>query len=689
MLNVSLSAEIKMEPPKAKKELNVTKIHGIELKDEYYWLRNKTNPEVIEYLKAENEYSEEFMKDTKDFQEQLFQEMVGRIKETDLSVPVQIDNYFYYSRTEKGKQYPIQCRKAGSMNGKEEILLDENILAEGKPYFDLGSFSVSPDHRLLAYSVDTTGSEEYTIYVKNIETGEIFIDEIKNVSSDFIWANDNKTFYYTTLNEVQQADKVFRHTLGQTGMDELIYHETDNAYFLNLDKTKDESTIIIMLSSKDESEIWTLDANNPKDKAGLIKKREKGFEYYLECHTDQYYIWTNYKAENFRIMTVEKSQPDFKNWKEFMPYNEKIRINSVEPFKNFIVIHLRKDGIKQMMVHNVANGKKYFVEFPEKVYTYNSSLNPDFNRSIIRFSYSSMITPNTVYDYDMRDRNFELLKQTEVLGGYDKNDYVTEQIFARSQDGIEVPVTLVYKKGIKKDSSNPAYLYSYGSYGYPTEPYFSSVRLTLLERGFVCGIAHIRGGGEMGETWYKDGKMMNKKNTFFDFIAASEELIKLGYTNKEKLVIEGGSAGGLLMGAVTNMRPDLYKVVLANVPFVDIINTMLDETIPLTVAEYTEWGNPNEKKYFDYMLSYSPYDNIKKQDYPNILVRAGLNDPRVPYWEPAKYTAILREMKTDSNSLLLVTNMDAGHGGSSGRYSKLREDAFDYAFIFKILRIEK
>ncbi len=674
--------------PVAKKMEKVTKIHNYELIDNYFWLREKENPEVINYLKAENDYAESFMSDTKSVQKKLYDEILARIKQTDLSVPIKIDNFFYYSRTEEGKNYSILCRKENSLEAKEQVILDENTLAEGKSYFDVGFTAISPNHKLLAYAVDTMGNENFIIYIKDLETGKLLKDEIQNASTGFEWALDNQTFFYTTLNDVSQADKVWMHKLNSNIDDKLIYEEKNNEFFLSLDRTKDKSTITITLSSKDESEVWVIDSKNSNNGAKIIKKRAPLFEYYLESWNDDYFIVTNDNALNFKVVKVDKSKPDYENWVDFIPYNEKVKISSVEPFEKYLVVHQRKNGLTAMDIFNFANGKTYSVTFPESVYTYNSSDNPDYKAVKIRISYTSMITPNSVYDFNFATRDFELLKQTEILGGYNKDEFETKQIFATAKDGTKVPISLVYKKGIKLDGNNPAILYAYGSYGYPMDPYFSSVRLSCLNRGFVYAIAHIRGGGEFGETWYRDGKMLNKMNTFTDFIACSEQLLKDNYTNSNKLVVHGGSAGGLLMGAITNMRPDLFKIVLAEVPFVDVMNTMMDPTIPLTVAEYKEWGNPNDKQYFDYMMSYSPYDNIKAKYYPNILVRAGLNDPRVAYWEPAKYVAKLRDMKTDNNNLLLVTNMDSGHGGSSGRYDRYKETAFDLAYIFKILGIK-
>jgi len=688
VLNMQSCQNEQLNAPKAKIIAKADTLHGTLLVDNYYWLRERENPEVIEYLQAENEYADAIMSDTKELQGKLYDEILSSIQETDLSVPTRKDDYFYYSRTEKGKNYSIHCRKKLSLEADEEIILDENQLAEGKNYFQLANFVISPDHKLLAYSVDYSGNEQYTIYIKNLSTNELLSDKIENTYYGLEWTADSKSFYYTTLNDIMQADKVFRHNLGSQN-DELIYAEQDLAFFLSLAKTKDESTILIELSSKDETEILTIDANNNSANPTLIRERENGIEYFLESHSDNFYIWTNDDAMNFKLMTAPKTSPHKENWREFIPYNEKVKINSVEPFKDYLAIHIRENGLKKLNIYNFKTKDFYFVSFPEVAYSYDSYDTPNFNDNIIRLRYTSFITPSSVYDYNLETQTMELLKETPVLGGYDRNNYAIERIFATTDDGSQIPISIVYKKGIKLDGTNPLLLYAYGSYGFSLDPYFSHSNLPLINRGFIYAIAHIRGGSEMGEIWYRNGKMLDKKNTFTDFINVAEHLVKNLYTSSDKLIIEGGSAGGLLIGAVINMRPDLFKVALMNVPFVDVINTMLDETIPLTIMEYTEWGNPNEKKYFDYMLSYSPYDNIRKQNYPHTLIRAGLYDPRVQYWEPAKFTAKMRELKTDNNLLLLKTNMDAGHSGVSGRYERIKEKAFDYAFIFKCLDIKQ
>ncbi len=669
-----------MDTPKAKIVEHRDTTHGDVRVDNYYWLREKENQEVIDYLNAENVYMEKLTAHTKKLQEKLYDEMVGRIQETDLSVPVQEDNYYYYSRTEEGKNYSIYCRKKGNLETDEEVLLDGNQLAEGKEYFRIRSFSVSDDHKLLAYSVDYDGSEQYDIYVKNLETGEVLADEIKSTGGAIAWANDNKTFFYTMLDPARRPYQLYRHKLGAKN-DKLVYEEKDDAYFLGVSKSKSGQYIYIGLGSQVTTEYRYLDADKPTGRFKIFAPRQQNEEYSVTHHGDDFYIVTNDNALNFKVMKTPVNKTARKYWKEFIAHDDKVLIDATEAFKNHLVVYGRKGGFKNISIINFKDDTQHEVKFPEPVYTYWGSENPDFNTSLVRFTYSSPITPRTVYDYDMNSEKFILKKEYEVLGGYDKSDYVTERAFATAKDGTKVPISIAYKKGLKKNGKNPCYLQGYGSYGYSYDPAFSSARISLLDRGFVYALAHIRGGSEMGRKWYEDGKYLNKKNTFTDFIACAETMIKEKYTTRERLAIQGGSAGGLLMGAVTNMRPDLFAAVVADVPFVDVINTMLDETIPLTVIEYEEWGNPKNKEYYDYMKSYSPYDNVEAKDYPNMLVTAGLNDPRVQYWEPAKWTAKLRQMKTDDNTLILKTNMDAGHGGASGRYERLKEVAFEYAFV--------
>jgi oligopeptidase B len=684
------TAEQDLSPPVAKVISKADTLHGDIRIDNYFWLREKSNPEVIKYLEAENEYTEAVMKHTTKFQERLYEELLDRIKETDLSVPEKIDDYYYYSRTEEGKQYSIYCRKKESLDAEEEILLDQNALAEGYNYFDIGAFQISPDHQLLAYSVDTTGSETFTLYVKDLNAGELLKDEIKNIYYDVEWGNNNKTIFYITLDEAKRPYKLYRHILGTAQEeDEMVYHESDEAFYLSISKTRDKEYLIMTLGSMTTTEVRYLKADLPKDNFKVIHPRQHEMEYYVTHHDDKFYIMTNDEAKNFKLMEVTVTDPSKKNWKEVIPHRDSVKIDGMDVFRNHLVVYERERGLKKLRITNLINNQIHYVDFPEPVYTFWRDRNPDFNTNVLRFTYTSLVTPKSVFDYNMDDKTRELKKQYEVLGGYDPSLYQSERIFAKVSDGTMVPMSLVYKKGMVKDGNNPLYLYGYGAYGISWEPTFSSNRLSLLDRGFVYAIAHVRGGGEMGRYWYDEGKLLKKKNTFTDFIACAEHLIAENYTSGDKLVICGGSAGGLLVGAVTNMRPDLFEAVIADVPFVDALNTMLDPSIPLTVIEYEEWGNPNEKEYYDYMKSYSPYDNVEAKEYPNMLITAGLNDPRVQYWEPAKWTAKLRALKTDKNILLLKTKMGEGHMGASGRYDYLKDIAFEYAFIFDLFGIEE
>ena len=680
----------KVSPPVAKVDAKVDTLFGRTMVDNYHWLRDRGNPEVIAYLEAENEYTDKLMKHTGAFQEKLYQEIVSRIKETDLSVPVKRDEYYYYSRTEEGKQYSIYCRKKGSLDAPEEILLDVNQLAEGLEFTRLGIYEVSPNHRLLAFAVDTSGSERYTLRVKDLETGELFPDVIDSVATSFEWANDNKTFFYTVVDDTWRPFELYRHELGRPVNDDvLVLREDDEAFWLGVSKSKDMKYLFINLGSQTSSEVLFLDADRPTGSFRMIQQREHEMEYAVSHHRDHFYIVTNDEARNFKLVRTPVTRPSKENWQEVIPHRKDVKLDRIEAFRDYMALYERENGFRQIRIRDIASDQTHRIEFPEPVYTCWGEYNPDFNGGILRFTYMSLVTPRSVYDYDMKTRERELKKQKEVLGGYDPEQYQSERIYAVAPDSTLVPVSMVYRKGMIKDGCNPLYLYGYGAYGISMDPYFSSSRLSLLDRGFIYATAHIRGGGEMGRYWYDDGKLLHKKNTFTDFIAVAEYLIAEKYTSPDKLVCSGGSAGGLLIGAVVNMRPDLFKAVVAEVPFVDLMNTMLDEDIPLTVIEYEEWGNPNEKEYFDYMLSYSPYDNVAAGDYPDMLIRAGLNDTRVQYWEPAKWTAKLRAMKTDRNRLLLKTNMGAGHGGVSGRYSHLRELAFDYAFVLDVMGIEE
>lgn len=658
--------------------------------DNYFWLRDRTDPDVFDYLEAENEYTKMMMTDTEALQEQIFKEIIGRIKETDLSVPEKVDNYYYYSRTEQGKEYAIHCRKLGSLEAPEEILLDENELAVGKEYLHIGAYGLSPNHQLLAYSVDTTGGEVYTLYVKNLQTGKLLSDRVPNVGNSIAWAADNHTLFYDVLDETYRPYRIYRHVLGSAASaDKLIFEEPDDHYFVDVALSRNKRWIMIDLGSETTSEALYLDANNPLGEFKVVQPRQAGVEYYVFPHDDQFFIITNDNALNFKVMTAPASNPGKANWKEFLPYREEIRVESMKTFKDYVAISERQNGLIQLKIVRLSDKAEHNIEFPEATFSAMFNNNPDFNSRALRFTYFSLTTQKSVFEYDMESRERKLLKQDEIPSGYDATQYQAERIFATAPDGVQVPIALVYRKDkFRKDGTNPVYLDGYGAYGIPEDPWFSVARISLLDRGFVFAIAQVRGGGEMGRPWYYAGRLLNKKNTFTDFIACAEHLIKEKYAATDKVIAYGGSAGGLLVGSVLTMRPDLWGAVVADVPFVDLINTMSDSTIPLTVTEWEEWGNPLEPEYYSYMRSYSPYDNIRATNYPPILITAGLNDPRVAYWEPAKFCAKLRAMKTDGNLLLLKTNMDAGHGGASGRYEAYKEIAFEYAFLLKVLKLQ-
>lgn len=676
------------KPPVAKVIPKKDTTHGDVRTDNYFWLRDKKNPDVIKHLEEENAYTEAMMQDTKQLQEKLFAEMKSRVKESDLSVPFKDNGYFYYTKTLEGKQYGIVCRKKGNMDATEEVMLDLNALAEGKKFVRLGEWNVSPDNKLLAYCLDFDGSRRFTMYVKNLETGELLKDQVPEIGGSAVWGNDNKTLFYNIYDASLRSYKIMRHTLGyDTKSDEEVFHEKDEKFDCYVGKTRSEKYIVIQTSSKLTKECWFISADTPKDLPRCIEPRKEGHEYSLDHHTDKFIILTNDKAKNFRVMETPIDKYGMKNWKEVIAHRPKVKIDDIDIFEKYYVLSCREAGLTTLEVYDIAKKQSHHIKFPEQAYYAYTSTNPDFTTTILRYGYQSPITPNSIYDYDLAKRESVLLKRQEVPGGYNPDNYSVERFFVKTKDGAQVTVSLMYKKGLKKDGTNPTLLYGYGSYGISMDPTFSQVRVSYLDRGFVYAIAHIRGGGEMGKEWYENGKFLKKKNTFNDFITCAEHLISQKYTNKDKLVIQGGSAGGLLMGAVVNMRPDLFKAVIANVPFVDVINTMMDATLPLTTSEYEEWGNPNDKKYYDYMKSYSPYDNIEKKAYPHILMTAGLNDSQVPYWEPAKFAAKLRTMKTDNNLLLMKINMGVGHGGASGRFDRLKEIAFEYAFALKVLGI--
>jgi oligopeptidase B len=683
----AMSADEPLVPPVAKKIDKTDVRHGETCIDPYFWLREKENPEVQAYLKAENEYAAAFLKPTEAFQQTLYKEMLGRIKETDLSVPYREGAYFYYSRTEEGKQYPIYCRKKGSLDGAEEVMLDLNEMAKTEKFLNVEVRAVSDDGNLLAYSTDTTGFREYTLYVKDLRTGKLSSEKIPKVDAA-CWAADNKTIFYVTEDDAKRPYRLYRHTLGaDPATDTLLFEEKDELFGIWCYRTRSRSMIVLQSGSKTSNECQYVRADKPTDPLTMLIAREKDHEFEIDHRGDEFFIMTNSTGRNYRLVKAPVSDPRRENWKEIVPHRTDVLLEGVLVFQDHVVVMERESGLPHVSVMDLQSGKSHRVEMQDAAYAVFPENNREFNTSTFRFSYQSMTTPSSVFDYDLKTGERKLLKETEVLGGYDRTKYQSERTEATAPDGTKVPISLVYKKGFKRDGQAPLFLYAYGSYGFSMPVHFSSIRLSLLDRGFVCGIAHIRGGMEMGKKWHEDGRMLKKKNTFTDFIACAEHLIKEKYTTNKKLVIEGGSAGGLLMGAVVNMRPDLFGIVISQVPFVDVINTMSDPTLPLTVPEYEEWGNPQIKEYYDYMKSYCPYSNLQKKEYPTMLVRTSLNDSQVMYWEPAKYVARLRTLKTDKNPLLLITNMDAGHGGSSGRYDALKEDAQDYAFILTQLGI--
>jgi len=624
------------------------------------------------------------MSPTKSLQAGLYHEILSRIQETDVSAPVKRDDYFYYTRTEEGKAYSIQCRKHRRLDAPEEILLDANVLAEGQKYFRLGNFAVSPDHRLLAYSTDVEGDEAYTIYVKSLETGELLPDRIANTYYTLEWANDNRTFFYTVLDATKRPYRAFRHELGAS-TDTLIYEETDGRFALGLAKTRSRRFLFIELSSPLTSELRYLEAADPRDEFRVMLPRRQGVEYDATHHGEYFYVRTNEGAKNFRLMRADVANPSSDRWHEVIPARAEVTIEGVDSFEDHLAIYERERGLEKICIRDGSGAFSHYIEFPEPVYTVSASGNAEYKTNVLRFSYTSLVTPLSVFDYNVRTRERELKKQYEVRGGYDASQYESERILAKAPDGVEVPISLVYRKGFERNGSSPLLLYGYGAYGHSIDPRFSSDRLSLLDRGFVFAIAHIRGGAELGEEWHDHGKLLEKRNTFSDFIACAEHLIGERYTSSHRLAIMGGSAGGLLMGAVLNMRPELFHAAIAKVPFVDTLNTMLDPTLPLTMAEYEEWGNPEDQQYYEYIRSYSPYDNVTPREYPTMLVTAGLNDPRVSFWEPAKWVAKLRAMKEDANVLLLKTDMGSGHFGPSGRYEGIKETAFDYAFLLQAL----
>jgi len=659
--------------------------------DNYYWLKERENPEVIDFLKKENEYTKAVMAHTEALEKTVFQEIKGRIKQTDLSVPYKLDDYFYYTRYEDGKEYPIYCRKKGSLDGPEEIMLDANTLAEGHEFLSVDTRAVSFGQDILAYAVDTKGRRFYTIYFKDLKTGELLKDVITNVTGNMDWANDNRTLFYsrqdpTTLRSYQ----IYRHVLGtEPSEDQLVYEETDDTFSIFVFKTKSKKYMMIGCFQTLSREYRYLVADNPNGDFKVFLSREKEHEYQIDHFQDKFFIRTNDQAKNFRLMSTPVGNTGKENWQELIPHRSDVFLENFEIFNDHLVLEERKGGLIYIRIIPWEESEEHILEFDEPAYQAHISINLQFDTPILRYVYTSMTTPNSVYDYNMVTREKVLLKRDEVLGGFDSLNYITERLHVRADDGAEIPVSVVYRKGVKKDGQNPLLLYGYGSYGMSMDASFSSPRLSLIDRGFIYAIAHIRGGEELGRHWYEDGRQLKKKNTFTDLIACGDYLIREGYTNREKMFAMGGSAGGLLMGAVTNMRPDLFKGVVAEVPFVDVLTTMLDESIPLTTGEYDEWGDPNKKEYYDYILSYSPYDNVEAKDYPHLLVTTSLHDSQVQYWEPAKWVAKLRAIKTDKNRLLLKTNMDAGHGGASGRFKRYGEIASHYTFLLDLAGIKE
>jgi len=672
-----------MKPPVAKKINKELTAHDQTRIDPYYWLNDREDQEVITYLEDENAYTKSMLKHTDELQTELYDEIVGRIQQTDMSVPYKRNGYFYYSRYEEGMEYPIYCRKNGSLEADEEVMLNVNEMAEGYSYYQVGGLSVSHDNKIVAYGVDTVSRRKYTIYFKNLETGEIFGDAIPSTTGYAPWASDNKTVFYTRKDEVTlRPDKVYRHMLGaDASLDPMIYHEEDETFRTGISLSKSMEYLMIGSFSTLSTEYRYLDASNPEGEFNIFQDRRDDLEYFVSHYQDKFYIRTNLDAKNFRLMETPLAATGLDHWKEVIPHREDVLLEDYEVFNKYLALQERANGLTELRILRHDGEKDFYIEFEEQAYVVYLSTNLDFDTDILRYGYTSMTIPNSVYDYNMKTGETELLKRQEVVGGYEPGEYYAERLFATSPDGVKVPISLVYKKGLKKDGNNPLVLYGYGSYGASMDPYFSSVRLSLLDRGFVFAIAHIRGGEEMGRQWYEDGKLLKKKNTFIDFVSCAEFLIDEEFTSREKIFGMGGSAGGLLVGAVYNMRPDLFKAMIAAVPFVDVVTTMLDESIPLTTGEYDEWGNPNEKEYYEYMLSYSPYDNVEAKDYPAMLVTTGLHDSQVQYWEPAKWVAKLRDMKTDENVLLLMTNMDYGHGGASGRFQRYKEVSLEYAFL--------
>lgn len=672
-------------PPVAKKVPKESVLHGDRRVDDYFWLREKKNPEVTDYLKAENAYTAAVMKPTEKLQEKIYQEMLSHIKQTDLTVPYRQGNYVYYSRTEEGKQYPIHCRKLNGPDAKEEITLDLNELAKSQKFLSLGIYLISDDANLLAYSTDVTGFRQYTLQIKDLRTGQLLPDRIEKVVSA-VWAADNQTIFYTAEDAAKRSYRLYRHVLNSK-TDDRVYEEKDELYRIFLSRSRDKAYLLLSIGSSITSEMRACPSDRPQGEWKVVLPREIDHRYKVDHRNGLFYFVTNKDAKNFRLVTAPVDDPEPKNWKEIIPHRDNVLLEDVEIFARNALVHERENGLPVLRILDLDTEKMRPVSFSEAAYSVFYENNPEYDTDQVRFRYQSLVTPESVFELDMASGERKLLKQTEVLGGYDSSAYTSERIFAVAPDGVKIPISLVYKKSLHREGGNPLLLYGYGSYGSSLQVIFNSARLSLLDRGVIYALAHIRGGKEMGESWHDQGKMLWKRNTFTDFIAAADHLVNQGYTTGDRLAIEGGSAGGLLIGAVINFRPDLCKAAVLHVPFVDVINTMLDETLPLTVGEFLEWGNPKVKKEYDYMKTYCPYTNIAAKNYPAMLVRTSLNDSQVMYWEPAKYVAKMRALRTDQNPLLLKINMAAGHGGASGRYDNLKEAAFTYAFVLTELGI--
>ncbi|WP_423819435.1 S9 family peptidase [Salinimicrobium sp. TIG7-5_MAKvit] len=677
-----------IKAPRAKRIPVQLEKHGDVRIDDYFWLRERENPEVLDYLTRENDYNERMTAHTKQLQEDLFQEVKKRIKEDDSSVPYKLNGYWYVTRFEKGKDYPIYSRKKETLDAPEEILFDVNEMAKGHDYYRLSGLSVSPNNKLISYAVDTVSRRKYTLYIKNLETGEVYPEKIKNTTGGATWANDNKTLFYARKDEeTLRSNKIFKHRLGTKAKeDELVFFEEDETFHTYVYKSKSQRYIIIGSDSTLTSEYRFIAADDPHGELQIVQPRIRGVEYGIAHYRDSFYILTNKDgATNFKLMKAPVHNPGIENWEEVIPHREHVLLEDIDLFRDYLVVSERSDGLNKIHIRRWDGTDSYFLPFDNETYTAFTGTNPDFDTEILRYTYNSLTTPTQVVDFNMRTREKDVKKELEVLGGkFQKENYVSDRIWATAPDGAKIPMTLVHRKELKRDGKNPVLQYAYGSYGSTIDPYFSNVRLSLLDRGFIFVIAHVRGGEYLGRQWYEDGKLLKKKNTFTDFIDCTRHLIEEKYTSAEHMYARGGSAGGLLMGAVANMAPQLYKGIIASVPFVDVVTTMLDESIPLTTGEYDEWGNPNDAEYYTYMKSYSPYDNVTAQNYPNMLVTTGLHDSQVQYWEPAKWVAKLRELKTDSNKLLFHTNMEAGHGGASGRFEALREVAEEYAFLLDL-----